>query len=88
MSTTTTLAKLLKATSLPAGFEDLESFEGELRAVGLLSGDVDLVEAVGTLQDEGSLAFYDPESERITVRGSDLTPRLRVTLVHELTHAV
>ena len=68
--------------------EDLQNFGGELRAVGLLSGDVDLVEAMGTLRDEGSLAFYDPETERVTVRGSELTPRLRVTLVHELTHAV
>ncbi len=68
--------------------EELRQLEGELRAVGLISGDVDLVASMGTLEDEGTLAFYDPETERITVRGTDLTPALRVTLVHEMTHAL
>ncbi len=67
---------------------ELEKFEDEPRAVGLISGDIDLVELMSTSEDEGTLAFYDPATERITVRGTDLTPALRVTLVHELTHAV
>ncbi len=66
----------------------LEQVEGEMRAFGLVNGDVDLVASMGTLEDEGTLAYYDPETERITVRGTEMTPALRVTLVHELTHVV
>ena len=66
----------------------LAQVEGEMRAFGLVNGDVDLVASMGTLQDEGTLAYYDPETERITVRGTEMTPALRVTLVHELTHVV
>ena len=66
----------------------LEQVEGEMRAFGLVNGDVDLVASMGTLEDEGTLAYYDPDTERITVRGTEMTPALRVTLVHELTHVV
>ena len=34
------------------------------------------------------LAFYDPETERVTVRGTEVDPGLAVTLVHELTHVL
>jgi hypothetical protein len=66
----------------------LAQTEGELRALGLVSGDVDLVTSMSKLQDEGTLAFYDPDTQRITVRGTELTPATRVTLVHELTHVL
>jgi hypothetical protein len=68
--------------------EAFEQDEAELRALGLLRGDIDLVSAFNTVTDSGTLAFYNSEDERIRVRGTDLTPSLRVTLVHELTHAV
>ncbi len=68
--------------------EQIEHFEAELRAVGLVTGDVDLVGSLGTLHDEGTLAFYDPETERVTVRGTEITTDVRVTLVHELTHVL
>ena len=38
--------------------------------------------------DGGTLAFYDPVSERVRVRGTEMTVGLEVTLVHELTHAL
>jgi hypothetical protein len=38
--------------------------------------------------DSGTLAFYDPEDERIRVRGTEMSVGLEVTLVHELTHAL
>jgi hypothetical protein len=66
----------------------LESQEREFRALGLVHGDIDLFGATNDLVDTGTLAFYDFHSKRITVRGTDLTPDLRVTLVHELTHAL
>ncbi|MGH9268112.1 MAG: hypothetical protein ACRD0D_08035, partial [Acidimicrobiales bacterium] len=37
---------------------------------------------------EGILAFYDSDRERIIVRGTEMTVGVRVTLVHELTHAL
>jgi len=58
-----------------------------LRAIGLLDADDDLVEAVDRATAEGVLGFYDPEGDALVVRGSDLTPGVRSTFVHELTHA-
>ena len=39
---------------------ELEQVEGEMRAFGLVNGDVDLVASMGTLEDEGTLADDDP----------------------------
>ena len=66
----------------------LESEAGELRALGLVQGDVDLFAAENDLADSGTAAFYDPDTQRVSVRGSDMTVELRVTLAHELTHAL
>lgn len=60
----------------------------QLRALGLLAGEVDLGDASDTLSDSGTLAYYDPAAEKVFVRGTDLTPALRVTLAHELTHVL
>ena len=60
----------------------------QLRALGLIEGKVDLNEAQKTLTDSGSLAYYDPDTEKVYVRGSKMTPGLRVTLAHELTHVL
>lgn len=67
---------------------DIERGAQLLRATGLVSGDFDLLESTNQLSGEGVLAFYDPDRERITVRGTDLSVGLRLTLVHELTHAL
>ena len=67
---------------------DLELTEGMMRALGLVEGDLDLFESVNDLSDTGTLAFYDPATDRVTVRGTDLSPALSATLVHELTHAL
>jgi hypothetical protein len=66
----------------------LEQAESTLRALGLVSGDVDLFEQQNQLTGEGVAAYYDPDTKRIRVRGTELTPDLRVTLAHELTHAL
>jgi hypothetical protein len=60
----------------------------EMRAIGLLEGPLDLQAAGNTLADDGTLAFYSPKTKRAYVRGTELTPGVRVTLVHELTHAL
>ncbi|MCU1358694.1 MAG: hypothetical protein JWM89_4112 [Acidimicrobiales bacterium] len=60
----------------------------QLRALGFLTGDLDLDKASKTLNDSGSLAFYSPDTKKVYVRGTKMTPGLRVTLAHELTHVL
>ncbi|QXC59494.1 hypothetical protein KSP35_13940 [Aquihabitans sp. G128] len=60
----------------------------QLRALGLVEGKVDLGKANDTLSDTGTLAFYDPEVKKVFIRGTEMTPALRVTLAHELTHVL
>jgi hypothetical protein len=61
---------------------------GQFRALGLVQGSVDLYAADREVADDGTLAFYDPDTGRVYVRGTKFTPELRVTLAHELTHAL
>ncbi len=68
---------------------DLERSQAQLRAVGLIGADVDLFDAVGSLQTSGVLAYYDPKTKKITVKGTNLDDvSTRVTVAHELTHAL
>ena len=57
-------------------------------AMGLVSTDFDAFEVFTQLLGSGSLGYYDIEEERIVMRGADLDASTRVTLVHELTHAL
>src|SRR6516165_2679865 len=67
---------------------ELDRSQASLRAIGLLPSGVDLIGATTSLRQSGVLAFYDPATRRITVRGEELTPAVKVTLAHELTHAL
>ena len=68
---------------------DIERAQGQLRAIGLIGPDVDIVDAMSSLQTSGVLAFYDPETKKITVKGKSIDdPATRVTVAHELTHAL
>ncbi len=67
---------------------ELEDTAAQLRALGFLEGEVDLGAANDTLNDAGTLAFYDPGTKKVYVRGTELTPSLRVTLAHELVHVL
>lgn len=57
------------------------------RAFGLVP---DSFEQAQSTSDEaaGVVGSYDPSTRRIRLRGTELTPSVRVTLVHELTHAL
>ena len=68
--------------------EDFGEYARQLRALGVASGDLNLYEAFNAVVDSGTLAFYDPDDERIRVRGTEMTVGLEVTIVHELTHAL
>jgi hypothetical protein len=60
----------------------------QLRALGFVSGEVDLAGASATLADAGTLAFYSPRLEQVFVKGTELTPAIRVTIAHELVHVL
>lgn len=68
--------------------EEIEQATGQLRAIGLITGDVDLFAAFNDAASGGTLAFYSFEDKAITIRGISLSPAARATLVHELTHAL
>lgn len=68
--------------------KEIEQATRLLRAIGLIKGDIDLFAAFNEASGGGTLAFYSPEDERITIRGKALTPATKPTLVHELTHAL
>jgi hypothetical protein len=68
--------------------KELDQYAGMFRALGLISGDVDLFGVVNQFYGEAALAYYHPVTERIRVRGTELTVNVRATLVHELTHAL
>jgi hypothetical protein len=78
-----------EATDLtPKDRRELQATEAVLRALGLLDGDIDLLDELNTFTTEGTAAFYDPTRKQVFVPEGPLTPSLRVTLVHELTHAL
>ncbi|HEX2892648.1 MAG TPA: hypothetical protein VHO29_01425 [Marmoricola sp.] len=67
---------------------DLERSAGMFRAFGLLSGKVDLFSAANEVSSSGTLAYYSFKDKRVTIKGDQLSPAVRPTLVHELTHAL
>ena len=70
------------------GVDELRNTEVLLKAFGLVEADVDLVDAMRTLLGAGVVGFYDPETDELVVRGTALTPYVRTTIAHELTHAL
>lgn len=77
-----------QAQPTPEEREYSENTVAEYRALGLMEGAPDLLAANETIQDSGTLAFYSPDDDVVNVRGTDITPAIRVTLAHELTHAL
>lgn len=59
-----------------------------LRALGLLPPDASYVELYRSLIEVGVVGFYDPDSERLVVRGQEFDLFAQGVLVHELTHAL
>jgi hypothetical protein len=76
------------------GGEDADATDADatavavMRAFGLLEGELDVQEASDDLVSDGSAAFYDPETDEVLVKGTELTVAARAVLVHELTHAL
>jgi len=68
--------------------QELTAYTGMFRALGLLEGDVDLLEEANQLRGSAVIGFYSYDDERLRIRGTELTPAVESTLVHELTHAL
>jgi hypothetical protein len=68
--------------------QQIDQAAAEMRAVGLIGGDVDVLDAYDQTQTSGTLAYYDPAKKEIFVRGEALDVAHRVTLAHELTHVL
>jgi hypothetical protein len=68
--------------------DDLALFEGQARALGLISSETHVLDDLNTITSSGTLAFYDNVDEKMVIKGTQLTVGLRVTIVHELTHAL
>ncbi len=60
----------------------------QLRALGLIAGDVNLLDATNDFKSGAVDAYYSFKDQRITVRGHRVTPAVKETLVHELTHVL
>ena len=82
--------KTLTAEDGPTDEEkaQMQQFTAAYRALGLIGGDVDLLQQTQDIQSGGTLAYYDPKTKVIRVRGTEMTPALRVTLAHEMTHVL
>ncbi len=66
---------------------ELAHTEGQLRAAGLMSGTLDL-DSLRDFHADSVAAYYSSRRERIVIRGQEITPSLKATLAHELTHAL
>lgn len=60
----------------------------EFRALGLVHGNVDLVASENRLNQSDVVGLYVDNKKTVFVRGTALTPYVKVTLAHELTHAL
>jgi hypothetical protein len=70
--------------------EEFAVSDGLYTLLGLLPADVDLLELFIELQSEQTVAFYDTDTRELVTpaTGEEFTPTERLTLVHELTHAL
>jgi hypothetical protein len=69
--------------------KDFEQTAGLFRAVGLSQVDAEqLLEDFDAVSTADTAAFYDQEKQEIVTRGKKLDVATKVTVVHELTHAL
>jgi hypothetical protein len=68
--------------------EEIRRTEALLEGFGLADPDGDLVASLRSLLEAAVVGFYDPETDELVVRGTALTPYVRTTIAHELTHAL
>ena len=67
---------------------DAQRVVEELRALGLTSGNPELISGARNLVGSDVEGFYDYNAKTVWVRGDVMTPHLKVVLAHELTHVL
>ena len=82
------VARLEEADDPVQQAEEIAALGATLTALGLVPPGTDVAAEVDELLAGGVAGFYDPEGDELVVRGQGLGPTERVTLVHELTHAL
>ena len=73
---------------LNAQLPEIELAARVLGAVGLAAPGEDIVAGYTTLVSTAALGYYDPATGELVVAGTEITPLLEATIVHELTHAL
>ncbi|MGK2959171.1 MAG: hypothetical protein ACSLFB_12420 [Acidimicrobiales bacterium] len=68
--------------------DDVEKMEKLLGILNLLEPNGKLFDELNNFLGEAVLGFYDPKTDELVVRGLKMSPFIRLTLVHELTHAL
>lgn len=63
-------------------------YAGLLRAYGVAEGDIDLFEENNDLYGDRIIGYYDNGTKKLTLRGEELTVEVKLTIVHELVHAL
>ena len=77
-----------KAAITDADRAEIERQAGTFRALGFISGKVDLLKVETQAEESSVLAFYDFSKREIVIRGTKINVSLRATLSHELTHVL
>jgi len=70
-----------------ASEEQAKAYSGLFNAEGL-AVDYDVNAGDSTVSTVTTIGLYMPDVDKVYVRGSELTPAVRVVLAHELTHAL
>lgn len=81
-------AVIAQGTDDDAEVAALEAQGVLLVALGLLPDGTDFVSLVRAGQREGIVGLYSPDTDELWVRGTEPTPLVRITVVHELVHAL
>lgn len=81
----------LTATQVAENPGKRETDESILKLLGLIDKDVDFAQTIDGILAGGVLGYYDDETKELFVGGGGsegLSPATRITLAHELTHAL
>jgi hypothetical protein len=68
--------------------KDMAEMKDLLRSLDLVPADLDVLKTVNTMGSGGVIGLYSFDDHRIRVNGTSITPVVKSTLVHELTHAL
>jgi hypothetical protein len=72
----------------PQSTQDAQSTFGVMRAIGVASGNDDLAKSAQQFAQDDVVGQYVDSDQTVYVRGDEITPYVRSTLAHELTHAL